>query len=276
MLLTSLETAQHLEEADVLHITRQIEACAQIFPEHKSFTMPIGSGVAAITLPSFGRKLNRVVGYGMGGTVSEKDLEIIEDLFAKNEVDTEICLSPLADPSMLQILVERGYSVTRFINSYAKSLTEWDLTEVQGSSVAITRMSAEKTQEFSKLSVDGYKDGGRAELLLETLGRVAALREDTSLYIATVDGKIAGSAAMALIETLKGGVAHLYIDSTLPEYRGQEIQAALLKARLADARKAGFDLASVQAQPGNGSCRNIERAGFGLAYTKIWFAKTRK
>ena len=72
---------------------------------------------------------------------------------------------------------------------------------------------------------------------------------------------MAGSGGMALIETKKGGVAHLYIDSTLPEYRGRGVQAALLRARLGDARKAGFDLASVGARPGNGSCRNIERAG---------------
>ena len=69
------------------------------------------------------------------------------------------------------------------------------------------------------------------------------------------------------IETTKGGVAHFYIDSTMPEYRGRGIQAALLRARLADARKAGFDLASVAARPGDGSCRNIERARFSLAYT---------
>jgi GNAT superfamily N-acetyltransferase len=78
------------------------------------------------------------------------------------------------------------------------------------------------------------------------------------------------------IETTKGGVAHFYIDSTMPEYRGRGIQAALLRARLADARKAGFDLASVAPQPGDGSCRSVERAGFSLAYTTAQCVKAHK
>ena len=78
------------------------------------------------------------------------------------------------------------------------------------------------------------------------------------------------------IETTKGGVAHFYIDSTMPEYRGRGIQAALLRATLADARKAGVDLASFAARPGDGICRNIEPAGFSLAYTTARCVKAHK
>ncbi|KUJ08197.1 uncharacterized protein LY89DRAFT_337841 [Mollisia scopiformis] len=273
MLLTSREMAQRLEEADILHISRQIDVCAQLFPDHKSHTVPIGHGVAAITLTSFGRKLNRITGYGVAGPVSENDLAAVEDLFAKNGVNTELSLCPLANPSAFQVLESRGYVIKDFINSYVRILTDDDLKEVKEDGVKISRVTAEQAQEFPSWSLAGYRDGGRAELLLETLGRIASMRADTSLYIATVEGKVAGTACMALIETTKGGVAHLYTDSTLPEYRGRGIQAALLKARLVEARKAGYDLASVQARPGNGSCRNIERAGFSLAYTKAWCVK---
>jgi GNAT superfamily N-acetyltransferase len=146
-------------------------------------------------------------------------------------------------------------------------LTDEDLKEVKVEGITISRVAAERAQEFPSWSLAGYRDGGKAELLLETLARSAVLRADTSLYIATIDWKVAGSAGMAFIETAKGGVAHFYIDSTLPEYRGRGIHRALLRARLADARKAGFDLAPVAPQPGDGSCRNFERAGFSLAYT---------
>jgi GNAT superfamily N-acetyltransferase len=276
MLLTSLEMAQRLEEADSLHITRQVEACAQIFPDHRSFAVPIGHGVAAITLPSFGPKLNRITGWGRAERVSEKDLLVVEDLFAKNGVDTEINLCPLADPSAFQVLASRGYSVIGFINVYVRVLTDEDLKEVKVEGASTSRVPAERVQEFPSWSVAGYRDTRKPELLLEALARSAALRADTSLYIATIDGKVAGSAGMALIETAKGGVAHFYIDSTLPEYRGRGIQAALLRARLADARKAGFHLASIAARPGDGSCRNIERAGFSLAYTTARCVKAHK
>ena len=82
-----------------------------------------------------------------------------------------------------------------------------------------------------------------------------------------------GSAGLALMETSKGRVAELYIDSTMPEYRGRGVQVALSKARLAEARKEGYDFATVQARQSNGSARNAERAGFGLAYCKPTFSK---
>jgi len=274
MLLTSREMAQRLEEADVLHVTRQIEACTRLFPDNKSITVPIGNGVAAITQPALGRKFNRIIGYGMGVSVSEKDLANVEDLFTKSGIDTGISLCPLADPSALELLASRGYRVTGLLNNHVRVLTDEDLEEVKVEGVEISRLPAERAQEFPDWSVAGFRDDGKTELLLDTLAKTAVLRADTSLYIASLDGKVAGTATLALIETSRGGVAHLCIDSTLPEFRGRGIQTALLKARLADARKAGYEIASVGARPGNGSCRNIERAGFSLAYTKIWFVKS--
>ncbi|KAH7369816.1 hypothetical protein BKA65DRAFT_5700 [Rhexocercosporidium sp. MPI-PUGE-AT-0058] len=273
MLLTSLETAKRLEEADIVHISRQIDSCAQFFSDHRSFMIPVGGGQASITLPAFKRKLNRITGLGICGPVSEDDMAKAEDLFMKSDVEIAIGLCPLADPSAVQVLGSRGYIVESFVNSYCRPLTDEDLKEVGVEGVEISRVPSERVSEFPKWSLAGYKDGGRPELLLDTLARAAVLRDDTSLYFAIVDGKVAASAGMALIETSKGRVAHLYIDSTLPEYRGRGLQTALLKERLKDAKKPGFDLASVQARPGNGSCRNIERAGFGLAYTKVWFVK---
>ena len=56
--------------------------------------------------------------------------------------------------------------------------------------------------------------------------------------------------------------------STRPEYRRRGVQTALLHVRLAAARERGCDLAAVMTVAGNDSQRNIERAGFRLAYTK--------
>ena len=135
--------------------------------------------------------MNRITGWGRAGRVSEKDHLIVEDLFAKNGVDTEINLCPLADPSAFQVLASRGYSVIGFINVYVRVLTDEDLKEAKVEGIVISRVPTERAQEFPSCSVAGYRDGGRAELLLKTLARSAVLRADTSLYIATVDGKVA-------------------------------------------------------------------------------------
>ena len=274
MLCATSDTARLLEEADIIHLTRQVEVCSQFFPGQEIHAQPVGHGVAGLTVPAFGRKLNHVVGFGMGGPVSEDGLAAVERLCSEKCLPIEIDLCPHADATALEVLARRGYTVNGWINSYVRILTESDLQEAYIPGIQIYRVSPERSDEFPSISVAGYKDGGRPELLLETLARCAVLRPDTDLYFAYIDGKIAGSAGLALIETSGGRVAHLYIDSTLPEYRGRGIQAALLKARLSDARKAGYDVASVAARPTSVSSRNIERAGFSLAYTKATFVRS--
>jgi GNAT superfamily N-acetyltransferase len=272
MLFTSIETAQLLEEADIIHITRQVQACVQLFPDHNILApQTIGGGVVAITVPSFGSKLNKVVGFGMSGPVSASNLIEIESLFAREGIQTNIALCPYADPTALNVLVERGYGISGFINNYAKLLTDEDAEEDLKENVnglEVFKIEDGKSEEFVKASFEGYKDNGRSELLLKTLARMAVLRADTWIYFATIEGKVAGSAGLALIETSGGKVAHLYIDSTLPEYRGEGVQTALFRERLKDARKAGYEVASVATRPGTGSSRNIESAGFRLAVTK--------
>jgi GNAT superfamily N-acetyltransferase len=93
------------------------------------------------------------------------------------------------------------------------------------------------------------------------------------LFIARVDNKIAGSAALASIKTSDGGVAHLYLDSTLPGYRGRGVQQALIQARLREALRRGLSLATTIARVGDGSARNAERAGLRIAYTTSIFTR---
>jgi predicted acetyltransferase len=65
------------------------------------------------------------------------------------------------------------------------------------------------------------------------------------------------------------GVAKLCSASTRIKFRKIGVQTALLHTRLVEAQTAGCDLAHVLVSPNNlSSQRNIERAGFKLAYTK--------
>ena len=65
------------------------------------------------------------------------------------------------------------------------------------------------------------------------------------------------------------GVAEFGGASTRPAFRQRGVQTALLHARMDAAREAGCDLALVVTAPGEDSQRNVERAGFRLAYTKV-------
>ncbi len=67
---------------------------------------------------------------------------------------------------------------------------------------------------------------------------------------------------------IRDGVALLFSASTRFQFRKRGVQTALITARLQAAAHAGCDLAMVLTTPGSASERNIQRAGFRVAYTK--------
>lgn len=88
-------------------------------------------------------------------------------------------------------------------------------------------------------------------------------------FLARVDGEPAGAAAVQL----SYGLASFFSASTRPGFRRRGVQTALLHARFAAAAAAGCDLATVQTTPGTASQRNVQRAGFTVAYTKVKMVK---
>jgi GNAT superfamily N-acetyltransferase len=82
-------------------------------------------------------------------------------------------------------------------------------------------------------------------------------------YVAFIEGQPAARAAMAIrksLATLGAAVTH-------PKLRGRGCQTALLRQRLADAAAARCELVIAGANPGTVSERNLQRAGFHIAYT---------
>lgn len=72
---------------------------------------------------------------------------------------------------------------------------------------------------------------------------------------------------------VRDDVAILFSASTQPQFRRRGVQTTLIKQRLRDATHAGCDLAIVLTTPGSDSERNVQRAGFQIAYTKPTLVK---
>jgi GNAT superfamily N-acetyltransferase len=88
---------------------------------------------------------------------------------------------------------------------------------------------------------------------------------NAACFLAWVGNRPAGGGGMYT----HAGVTELGGASTRPAFRKRGIQTALLFARLAAAQELGCDLAISLTEPGSASQRNLERLGFGLAYTKV-------
>ncbi|AMO99489.1 acetyltransferase family protein [Collimonas arenae] len=277
MLLTSPELAQALEHAEATHLSRQVATYVQLSGRDECRIIAIAGGVAAVTDAAYGRKLNHVTGLGMGAQLNSKELAELERTYSTLGLETQVDICPHAHNSVLAAMAERNYHVNAYSNTYARYLSPADVFAAPRDGIEIVTDRAIVEPIFVEQSMAGFsvQAVSRPVILLETLARIAVLRTDTRLFAATYDGIVAGTAAMSLIETGAGLVAHLYIASTLPAHRGRGVQLALLNARLAAARGAGCVLACVTARPANTSARNTERAGFGLAYTKSTFVRQR-
>ncbi len=93
-------------------------------------------------------------------------------------------------------------------------------------------------------------------------------RDDMAHYLARVDGEDAAAAVLFFY----GGDASTANASTIERFRRRGCQSALLARRLSDAFAAGSELVTTLTLFGSGSQRNMERAGFRMAYTKSLLA----
>lgn len=275
MILTGPELAHILEFAEASHLRIQADVYRAWSGDKRACTVAVCGGVAALTDPAFGRKLNHVTGAGMDAPFKASELAELESMYAAQGLETQIDLCPHAHGGTLALLAERGYAVNAFSNTYVCKLATSDMRGAAASGIEVSGDQAWVGARFAAHSVAGFsvQAVNRPPTLLEALAQIALHRDDTRLFAASIDGQIAGTAGMSLIETPAGLLAHLYIASTLPTWRGRGVQLALLRARLDAARDAGCTLASVTARPANASARNTERVGFSLAYTKITFSK---
>ena len=275
MILTATELAHILEFAEASHFRRQADAYRAWSGDRRARAVEVCGGVAALTEPAFGRKLNHVTGAGMVAPFKASELAELESMYAAQGLETQIDLCPHAHGATLALLAERSYTVNAFSNTYVRNLAVPDADRAAAGGIEVSGDRDWVSARFAAHSVSGFsvQAVSRPPALLEALAQIALQRDDTRLFAASIDGQIAGTAGMSLIETPAGLLAHLYIASTLPAWRGRGVQLAILHARLDAARDAGCTLASVTARPANASARNTERAGFSLAYTKATFSK---
>lgn len=144
------------------------------------------------------------------------------------------------------------------------------LTEAGGDAPAQPGIRVSPDEEIAAWS-DVYIDAHGWECSDDERGRwvpelsVQYLHPAVTRYVAEVDGEIA---AVAASWHPGGAHAHLTNCATLRPHRGRGLHAALIRQRLHDLGAAGAVHAAADTTPYSTSHRNLERAGFRLAYQK--------
>lgn len=265
---TGIELAGRVERAEVELIAASVRAATARRPEVDGRAIALAGGVAALCEP--GSPLNKVAGLGFAGPVAEEELARVERAFHDRGLHVQVELSTLADPSVAPLLSSRGYALVGFENVLGRSLPA-DVPDVPG--IAVARCGPADLDTWVDVVVTGFAapdvegvpsaESFPREALERAIGDMAAV-EGFARYFALRDGAPVAAGSLRT----SGGVAHLCGATTLPAHRRRGAQTALLAARLADAARAGCDLAVMTTQPGSKSAENGARRGFELLYPR--------
>lgn len=266
MIHIDLRFAQRIEHHEALNLADVAQTQAQRVPASNAAVLPIGDGIAAFARADW--PVNAAAGIGMGNNAFQSEqLDELDSFYAQFGVEPRVVVCPFTDRDLLQQLGRRGYYIAQFMNVHARALTPADAIAQSTHEIDVKMASAEEADHWALVNVRSGRgeDDIPADDKWLALARTAIARPCVNGFIAWVDGRPAGSAAMCV----RDGVAMFFSTSTHPKYRRRGVQAALIRARLAHAAQAGCDIAIVTTSPGSDSQRNVQRYGFDVSYTRV-------
>ncbi len=266
-LFADLEVARRLETTDALAGVEFARAWARLHSYAGEVSLPVAGGHAGFA--GADSPVTQAFGLGLNGPVTESDMDRMEEFYRAHAAAVNIETCPLADPSLLKLLNERGYLPIEYSNVLARELTDADLTRESPNPIQVRSAAANEAEAYSLIVAKSFFEN--TELTPEFIDVIMSPFHAAGAYffLAEVDGVARGGAMMSVHHR----VASLGGAGTLPEFRNRGVQNALILERLKLAADSGCDLAMVATMPGSGSQRNVERHGFRVVYTRTKFLK---
>jgi GNAT superfamily N-acetyltransferase len=260
--LTDLAFARRSELFEGYGIGHSIETLKRMQPQTGGTVERVAGAYAIFAGPDSG--ISRTIGLGMNGAVTAADIEQVEEFYRSRRAPAQIDLCPLADASLKELLNERGYQLHEFQNCWFQPLADYEATVPVAGGVSVREAEAADEDAWIQSVSRGFAE--REDMMTAELEVATTFfnEPETRCFLSLVDGEPAGGGAMFIHDRL----AAFFSGSTVPAARGRGAQTALLHARLQAAQADGCDLAIIKTSPGNASQRNVQRAGFHLAYTK--------
>ena len=274
MVFASASVAKRIEKAEATLIAEFGRAADRRSATNKVFICDLAGGTAVAAGP--GAPFSKIAGLGFE-PIDVSLLDTAEEAFASTATPVRIELASLANPEVGALLTRRGYVLQGFENVLAKSLpaeepsiTEVSIARVVDSESAqwvdVLAASFAEPDTFDGPAVDEPVDRAALDAIFGQISEISGLVR----YFGRRNNDVAGGAAMRIAE----GMAQLCGAATLPAHRRRGVQTALLQHRLADAGRAGCDMAVVTTQPGSVSQQNVQRQGFELLYSRAILIKS--
>jgi hypothetical protein len=245
-------------------------ALARERPDSGAAVETTGGGRAVFT--GIGSPLTQASGVGLSGEVTAEEFARLEDFFFSRGAAVNVETSPYADATLFSHYAKNGYCATEFTSVLVRRVEVEDrgvLRDDGAPGVTVEEIPSSSMSLWVKTVCTGFAEHHAVtDELMEVMGLFGSTSGAT-LYLAKVDGKVAGGGALFV----RNGIAGLFGASTLVEFRRRGVQRELIRVRMEAARRARCEIALTFARPGSISERNILRNGFGVAYTRTKFTR---
>ena len=258
--------ARRLESAEEMPQVLYAESYKKSRPEIGAEWQEIAGG--HMIFAGLGSPIGRATGVGVDCEVTESDLNRIEEFYRSHGAPSQVDVCPYTDLKFLEMLKSRGYCFSEFNNVLVRKLDSQSCLD-SGSLPANVKIRRGKPEEAEMLSgilqTCFFPDGNTPDGMDQMITPMFQF-ENSVVFAGLVHGKVVAAASGLMIPERK--VLALAGAGTLPEFRGQGLQTALLLHRMRAAAEAGCELAVIVTLGGTTSQRNAERLGFTVAYTK--------
>jgi GNAT superfamily N-acetyltransferase len=254
-----------LERAEALANAEFVVARTAAFPDSGAEWIGVSGGLAMFD--GVDSPCTQTFGLGLFDPVTNADLDGLEQFFRQRgaTVCHEVC--PLADATFISLLNERGYQPFEFSNVLFREIQHAVPRDASHhNSLQVRLVEHGDVGLWARTAAEGWGDVAPdlGEFVLR-LANVIPYRPNSHCFLAENEGEAVAAGGLSLFE----GVALLAGACTIPKWRRQGAQRALLAHRLQFGAEHGCDIAMIAAAPGSASQRNAEREGFRIAYTRI-------
>ena len=261
---SDLSLARRLESAEGKTNAAFVDARRKLFPGEAAEWRDFGGALAMFD--AVGSPLTQTFCLGMFSDATPAQVDAIERFFEDRGAKVFHEVSPLADVKTMNLLSARGYHPIEFTSVMYQPIGEELLRgDAEANGISVSVVADSDIERWAETAAAGWGEQPELADFMRALGRITASSENVTAFLAAVDGRPAGSAALSM----QSGVAILAGASTIPESRRRGAQQELLRARLRHAVEHGCDIAMIGAAPGSASQRNAERRGFRIAYTRV-------
>lgn len=257
-LLDTRATGEAIERAEIRGRRECVAMARRLAPQLNAEIVEIAGGVAPFV--GAGSPLSEAAGLGMFAEVSARDVDRLTDFYAERATPPRVAVTPLASLDLFGELVRAGYRPVEHQNVLACEIADIDCERDE------RIVESQDPWAWGRASAAGFMDREPTGDELLTGAIIAAIPSVTALELRT-GGTVCATGAM----DVQGEYAALFAASTMPDARGRGFQTAMIRDRVARARRRGARVAHAGAGVASQSERNFRRLGFAVLYTRtVW------